>query len=295
MAAVIRHPDEPGMCRATSIEIGADRPGDDVPMTAEEFRESFRRVTGIDLRIGKTTWLTRFGDSTRHADRYRSGRVFIAGDAAHIHFPSAGQGLNTGLQDAMNLGWKLAAAVRGWAAAGLLDTYHAERHPIGHEACVYPQAQMALMYPVDQGAPLRELVSELVQFEDVSTYLIERSTGLGVRYEMAYPGRPAAAHPLLGRRVPDAPLSTPDGDTSIARTLHDGRGVMLDLTGAPAAPGQASGWSDRVDAIAAQPVPGIAAARLLIRPDGHVAYVDADGTDDEGLQLALATWFGRSG
>jgi 2-polyprenyl-6-methoxyphenol hydroxylase-like FAD-dependent oxidoreductase len=288
LAAIIKHPDEPGLCRATVIEFATRRMSDDIPIDAEEFRAAFHRVTGVDLKIGKTPWLTRFGDSTRHADRYRAGRVFIGGDAAHIHFPSAGQGLNTGMQDAMNLGWKLAAAWHGWGSERLLDSYHDERHPIGHEICVYPQAQVALMYPPDRVGPLRELIGELARFEDVSRYLVDRSTGLGVCYEM--PG--AASHPLLGRRIVDAPLTTTDGETSVARTLHAGRGVVLDLTGGTDVEAALAGWSDRVDVVSAQPSAELDAATVLIRPDGHVAFVDPDGGNLDGLRSAAATWFG---
>lgn len=291
LAAIIRHPDEPGLCRATVIEFESERPSDDTPITAEEFREVFRRITDIDLKIGKTPWLTRFGDAARHAERYRAGRVFIAGDAAHVHFPSAGQGLNTGMQDAMNLGWKLVGAVHGWAPETLLDSYQEERHPIGHEVCVYPQAQVALMYPPDEMAPLRQLVNELVQFDGVSQYLIERSTGLGLRYPMAYPGRADGAHPLLGRRVPDFRITTGDGDTSVARTLQDGLGLVLDLG---AGLGDLSGWGDRLKVVRADPTPDIEAAALLIRPDGHVAFADSDGADADGLYLAIRTWFGEA-
>ena len=296
LAAVIRHPDEPGMCRATSIEFGAERPSEDVPMTADEFRDSFRRVTGIELRIGRTPWLTRFGDSTRQADNYRAGRVFIGGDAAHIHFPSAGQGLNTGMQDAMNLGWKLAGAWHGWASEDVLDSYHAERHPVGHEACVYPQAQLALMYPPEKAKPLSELIGRLVQFPDVSKYLIERSTGLGIRYQISYDGEPAGEHPLLGKRVPDFALAPadPQGSANVARTLHEGHGVVLDLSGGAASLGDLSGWKDRVDVVAADPIPQAEAAVLLLRPDGHVAFADPDGRDEEGLHRALTFWFGKA-
>jgi 2-polyprenyl-6-methoxyphenol hydroxylase-like FAD-dependent oxidoreductase len=293
LAAIIRHPDEPGMCRATVIEFDSDRPSDDVPMTTDEFRDVFQRITGIELEIGRAPWLTRFGDAARHATRYRVDRVFIAGDATHIHFPSAGQGLNTGMQDAMNLGWKLAGAVHGWATEALLDSYHDERHPIGQEVCVYPQAQVALMYPPEKVAPLRQLVGELAQFEEVSQYLVERSTGLGIRYPMDDAGRPADQHPLLGRRIGDVSLSTDDGATSVARTLYGGRAVVLDTTGGHAQLGDLRGWSDRVDVVTTKPAAGIEAATLLIRPDGHVAYVDPDGGQADGLRVALTRWLGE--
>jgi bifunctional hydroxylase/dehydrase len=292
LAAVIRHPDEPGMFRGTVVEFDTERPAEEIPVTAEEFRAALQRVTGIDLHIGRTGWMTRFGDSVRHADRYRNGRVFIAGDAAHVHFPSAGQGLNTGMQDAVNLGWKLAGAVHGWAPEHLLDTYHSERHPVGHEACVYPQAQVALMYPFEQAAPLRWLFAELVRSDDVKQYLVDRSSGLGISYPMDYPQLPAGAHPLLGRRIPDLPVTTAEGERRVVRMLCGGHGVVLSTTGDTTKLGDLSGWRDRVDVVAAQPTPDIDAATLLIRPDGQVAYVALDGADDGGLQVALTAWFG---
>jgi 2-polyprenyl-6-methoxyphenol hydroxylase-like FAD-dependent oxidoreductase len=292
LAAVIRHPDEPGMFRGTVVEFDAERPGEEIPVTAEEFRSAFQRVTGIDLKIGRTGWMTRFGDSVRHAARYRAGGVFIAGDAVHVHFPSAGQGLNTGMQDAMNLGWKLAGAMHGWAPDDLLDTYHDERHPVGYEACVYPEAQVALMYPYENAAPLRRLFAELAQFPAVTRYLVDRSSGVGIAYPMSYPGVPDGTHPLLGRRVPDVPLVTADGPTRLPALLRSGRALALSLTGDVTKLGDLSGWRGRVDLVAAQPSPDLDAVALLIRPDGHVAYVDAEGTDTDGLHTALRRWFG---
>jgi bifunctional hydroxylase/dehydrase len=292
LAAVIRHPDEPGMFRGTVVEFDTERPGEEIPVTAEEFHDTFLRVTGIDLKIGRTGWMTRFGDSVRHAARYRVGRVFIAGDAVHVHFPSAGQGLNTGMQDAMNLGWKLAGAIRGWARADLLDTYHDERHPVGHEACVYPEAQVALMYPHENAAPLRRLFAELAQFPEATRYLVDRSSGLGIRYPMTYPGLPAGEHPLLGRRAPDVTLTTAAGPVRLPSVLRNGRPLALSLTGDATKLGDLSGWADRVDVLTAQPSPDLDATALLIRPDGHVAYAATGSDDGEGIRAAVTRWFG---
>lgn len=293
LAAIIPHPDEPGMWRATAIEFDSGRAGDDVPVTVDEFRAAFERVTGIDLKIGKYGWFTRFGNATRLVEQYRDRRVFLAGDAAHIHFPSAGQGLNTGMQDAMNLGWKLAAAVHGWGGDELLDTYHSERHPIGREACVYPQVQMALIHPPERAAPLRELIGALVRFPEVSRYIIERATGLGIRYPMVYDGQPAPEHRLLGYRVPDAPLRAAGGPTSVATLLRDGRGLLLDLRNGRANLADLSGWRDRLNTVTAEPSDDLDAACVLVRPDGYVAFVDTEGTDEAGLHAALTTWFGK--
>lgn len=292
MAAIIRNQVRPGYWRVTVVEFDTERPSDEVPMGPGEFRAAFARVTGIDLKLGRTPWLTRFGDAARHATDYRRDRVFIAGDAAHVHFPSAGQGLNTGIQDAMNLGWKLAGAVNGWASEEVLDSYHDERFPIGQEACVLPQAQCALLYPEERVGPLRELITELVQFEEVGRYVIGRLTGLGIHYPMKHTGK-GGDHPMLGYRVRDWPLKSGNGKTRLSQTLHAGHGVVLDTSGGAARLGELGGWADRVDVVTAEPLPELAAAVTLIRPDGYVAFVDEGGADQEGLHDALIHWFGK--
>jgi 2-polyprenyl-6-methoxyphenol hydroxylase-like FAD-dependent oxidoreductase len=293
MAAIIRNQVRPGYWRVTVVEFDSERPSDDVPMTPEEFRAAFARVTGIDLKLGRTPWLTRFGDAARHATDYRRDRVFIAGDAAHVHFPSAGQGLNTGIQDAMNLGWKLAGAVNGWASEEVLDTYHEERHWVGREACVLPQAQCALLYPEERVGPLREIITELVQFDEVGRYVVGRLTGLGIHYPMKHSGRLDGTHPMLGYRVRDWPLTSANGTTRLSQTLHGGHGVVLDTSGGRAKLGELDSWRDRVNLVTAEPMADLPGAVTLIRPDGYVAFVDEDGTDEEGLRQALMHWFGK--
>lgn len=276
----------PGRFRVTVIEFGTELTSKDVPVTVEEFRDKIRRVAGLHpeiLDIGEAHWLSRFGNPTRLAERYRAGRVLLAGDSAHIHLPVSGQGLNTGIQDAWNLGWKLAAAVKGWAPDGLLDTYHTERHPVGERVCMNTRAQDALMYPLDKVAPLRELFAELLELDAVNRYLTDMVTGIGIRYDMTQ----TDDDPLLGKRIPDIELTTADGPSSTWRTLRDGHGVLvrfgdcdLDL----------SGWADRLDVVTAQRTPELPVDALLLRPDGHVAFVGSDG---EGLRLAVKTWFGE--
>lgn len=282
----------PGHFRVTAIEFGQEQTSKHVPVTVDEFGDKIKRVAGVDcriLQIGEARWLSRFGNPTRLAERYRDGRVFLAGDSAHIHLPVSGQGLNTGIQDAWNLGWKLAAAVNGWAPPGLLDSYEAERRPVGRRVCMNTRAQDALMYPLERVGPLREIFRELLRIEEVNRSLTDMVTGIGIRYPMtASPD--ATDHPLLGKRMADIALSTADGATSTWRVLHSGRGVVLVLSGAPAP--ELRGWEDRVDTIAASPDQDLEAAVLLIRPDGHVAYVDRTGTDHDGMRLALRTWFG---
>ncbi|GAA4254313.1 monooxygenase [Dactylosporangium darangshiense] len=273
---------EPGMYRATSIDFETPLPPRDVPVTVEEFKERIHAISGIDMKIDQVPWISRFGNATRLAAQYRQGGVLLAGDAAHIHFASAAQGLNTGIQDAVNLGWKLAAEINGWAPPGLLDSYHTERHPVGRRVCMFSQAQVALYHPLDRVGPLRELLGGLLQLEDVSRQMLGLATGVDIHYEMPS----AANHPLVGRRIPDADLT---GGTTVFSTLREGRGVLLDFTGDRGLP---AAWSDRVETVHAEPVPDYAAARLLVRPDGYVAFADPDGTDDEGLRAALTTWFG---
>jgi rifampicin monooxygenase len=243
--------------------------GDRTPPTLEDVRRQLVALAGTDFGVHSPRWLSRFGDATRVAERYRTGRVLLAGDAAHVHPPAGGQGLNLGLQDAMNLGWKLAAEVTGRAPGGLLDTYHAERHPVAEAVLDLVRAQWQLMSP--DSRPLRRLVTRLMDFPDVNRYLTERIHALSVRYDLG------DGHPLLGRRLPDMPV--PGG--RLYDLLHTGRGLLLDGTGRLSAAGRV----DRVGHVPAGPdVPA-----LLLRPDGHVAWA---GDDQRSLDDALARWFG---
>ncbi|MFC4042915.1 rifampin monooxygenase [Dactylosporangium siamense] len=248
------------------------------PPSFEEFRQQLRATAGTDLGVHSPRWLSRFGNATRLAERYRTGRVLLAGDAAHVHPPVGGQGLNLGLQDAFNLGWKLAAAVRGWAPEGLLDTYHTERHPVAAEVLDNTRAQMQLM-SLDPGAQaVRRLVTRLMDFEEVNSYLIEKIIAIGIRYDLG------DGHPLLGRRLRDAPMH----NGRLYELLRSGRGLLLDRTGGLSV----AGWTDRVDHVVdaakgvAESVPAV-----LLRPDGHVAWV---GADQEDLGKHLPTWFGAA-
>jgi 3-(3-hydroxy-phenyl)propionate hydroxylase len=236
-------------------------------------------------------WISRFTDTARQAASYRRGRVLLAGDAAHIHPPQGGQGLNIGVQDAVNLGWKLAQVVDGTSPDSLLDTYHAERHPVGARALRHTMAQVALGRPDERHEALRDDVAELLNMEEPRRRFAGMLSGLDIRYELG------DGHPLLGRRMPDLDLVTPDGAVRVFALLHDARGVLLNL-GKPWA-FDASPWSDRVAAIDAGydgdwelPVLGQVAqpAAVLVRPDGYVAWV-GDGTD-AGLRDALTAWFG---
>ncbi|MGW1767930.1 FAD-dependent monooxygenase [Streptomyces sp. NPDC002073] len=284
---------EPGWYRVITSEY--DRVVDrDEPTTFEQLRDSLVRLAGTDYGMHSPRWVSRFNDAARQADRYRAGRVLLAGDAAHIHFPAGGQGLNMGVQDAVNLGWKLASVVRGEAPESLLDTYHAERHPVGERVLHNTRAQSALARPGAQTDALRDIFSELMVFDNVNTHLRAMLTALDVRYQVG------GDHQLAGRRVPDADLKTSDGETFVYELLHAGRPVLLDLGAGVAA--AVEGWADRVDFVEAVseddtwPVPVIgevdAPTALLIRPDGHVAWAADGAPDTAALRTALTTWFG---
>ncbi|GLY05400.1 FAD-dependent monooxygenase [Actinoplanes sp. NBRC 101535] len=240
------------------------------PPTAEDFREHLRAVAGTDFGVHTVGWSSRFGDATRLADSYRVGRVLLAGDAAHIHPPIGGQGLNLGLQDAVNLGWKLAAEVHGRASDTLLDTYESERRPVAAEVLAVTRAQVALLSPGPGAEALRRLFTELMDLDEVNRHLLAKMTAIGVRYDCG-PGPD-----LLGRRLPD-----PEG--RFHPVMHRGRGLLVDRTGTLTA----GAWSDRVDRLD-DPDVGLS---VLVRPDGHVAWI---GAEQQTLDVHLAHWFGRA-
>jgi hypothetical protein len=244
------------------------------PPTLDEFRTQLRAFAGTDFGIHSPRSLSRFTDATRLADRYRVGRVLIAGDAAHVHPPLGGQGLNLGIQDAFNLGWKLAAEVDGWAPEGLLDTYFTERHPSAEEVLTITRAQSELISSEPGPQAVRRLLTELIGFEDVARFLAETIAGTGVRYDFGDGPEP------LGRRMRDLPLS----HGRLYERMRDGRGLLLDQTGTLSA----AGWADRVDYVA-DVSEELDEPALLLRPDGHLAWI---GDDQEGLAAQLRRWFG---
>jgi 2-polyprenyl-6-methoxyphenol hydroxylase-like FAD-dependent oxidoreductase len=248
-------------------------------------------VYGTDFGAHNPTWISRFTDMTRHAAAYRDRRVLLAGDAAHVHYPGGGQGLGLGLQDAVNLGWKLAQVVRGTSPESLLDTYSAERHPVTARTLKYTMAQSALHRPDGFSKALVDVVSELVMMDEPRKRLAGMTSGLDIHYDLG------AGHPLLGRRMPDLDLITPDGPVRVFELLHQARPLLLNV-GQPAA-FEIAAWADRVQLIDASydgewelPVLGVVSAptAVLVRPDGYVAWV-AEGSD-HGLADALGTWFG---
>ena len=262
--------------------------------TLRDLSEALVAACGTDYGIHHPTWISRFTDMSRQAAAYRKGRVLLAGDAAHVHSPVGGQGLNTGVQDAVNLGWKLAQVVKGTSPEGLLDTYHAERHPVAARVLRTTMAQVALQRADDRTDALREIVLELLGMEESRKRIAAEMSGLGIHYDLG------EGHPLLGRRVPDLDLITPDGPVRVFALLQNARPVLLNL-GAPGSVDIAP-WSDRIKLVYAKydgpwalPALGLVSAptAVLIRPDGYVAWV-GDKTQD-GLQDAMNTWFGPPG
>ncbi|MFJ4185071.1 FAD-dependent monooxygenase [Kitasatospora sp. NPDC089509] len=271
-----------GVVRIVTTEFGRPHPDRDAQVTFEEFRGAVRRILGRDLDIVEPTFMTRFGDATRQADRYREGRVLLAGDAAHIHFPYGGLGLNLGLQDAVNLGWKLAGQLQGWAPDGLLDSYQAERYPAAEAVLDYSRTQLALLNPDRNVTALRELFSRLLEFPEVNRFLSELATGVGTRY-----GSGAGEEGAAGTFACDLPLGTADGDTTLVELLRPGQGVLLDFTGK--AVEAAAAWASRVRTVrVGTPTPP--AGAMLVRPDGYLAW--SGEAADEALTRALTTWFG---
>jgi 3-(3-hydroxy-phenyl)propionate hydroxylase len=248
-------------------------------------------VFGTDFGIHDPTWLSRFNDTTRQAAAYRAGRVLLAGDSAHVHYPAGGQGLSLGVQDAVNLGWKLAQVVNGSSPEGLLDTYQDERHPIAARTLRHTMALTALQRRDERMQALVEVVSELAAMDEPRRLLAGIGSGLDIHYDLG------EGHPLLGRRIPDLDLASADGPLRVFTLLHAARPVLLNL-GEPGSLDIAP-WAERVQLVEAGyagawelPVLGAVAApaAVLVRPDGYVAWV-GEGTDT-GLRDALATWFG---
>ena len=269
----------------TESEVGTSEP------TLRDLSEGLIAVYGTDYGIHSPTWITRFTDMTRQAAAYRDRRILLAGDAAHVHSPVGGQGLNTGVQDAVNLGWKLAQVVHQTAPESLLETYHAERHPVAARVLRTTMAQVALMRVDDRIEALRDTVSELLSMDEPRQRFAAMMSGLDIHYDLG------EGHPLLGRRMPDLDLVTADGSMRVFTLLHDARPVLLNL-GEPGGV-DVTPWADRVQVIDAEyagewELPALgqvaAPAAVLIRPDGYVAWV-GDGTET-GLRDALTTWFG---
>jgi len=268
------------------------------PVTLEELRASVRRVAGTDFGMHSPRWLSHFNDAARQAERYRIGRVLLAGDAAHIHLPAGGQGMNMGMQDAFNLGWKLAAVVRGEATPALLDTYHDERHAADADTLNLVRAQAALFGVSD---PIRELYNvfdHLIGFSEVNIYLSARLSGLDIRY----PG--FGDHPLLGRRVPDVAINTSGRATTIYELLHRATPVLVTFSDSVDLGEATTAWSGRVTTVSATNTADAwtlpdgttipAPAALLIRPDGYVAWISDGAPDLADLRETITAWCGAA-
>ena len=267
--------------------------GSTVDPTLADLSANLTGVFGTDFGVHNPTWISRFTDSTRQAATYRRGRILLAGDAAHIHSPAGGQGIGLGIQDAVNLGWKLAQVVRGRSPDSLLDTYHGERHPADARALQYTMAASALQRQDARIGALRDLMTTMVGFDEPRTHLAGLISGLDVHYDLG------EGHPLLGRRMPDLDLITADGPTRVFTLLHRARPVLITFEGSGAVDHRT--WTDRVQLVEATydgpwDLPAIGAvsapAAVLVRPDGHVAWV-GDGTRS-GLADALTTWCGAA-
>ena len=277
--------------RTVRVVVTEQQLGPSSEPTLRDLSEALIAVYGTDFGIHSPTWISRFTDMTRQAAAYRAGRVLLAGDSAHVHYPAGGQGLSLGVQDAVNLGWKLAQVVNGTSPESLLDTYQDERHPVAARALQHTMALGVLQRPDERIKALVDVVSELAIMDEPRKRLAGIISGLDIHYDLG------EGHPLLGRRMPDLDLVTADGPLRVFTLLHDAKPVLLNL-------GEPGGfditpWADRVQLVDAEyagpwelPVLGAVTAptAVLIRPDGYVAWV-GDGTD-AGLRDALTTWFG---
>jgi 3-(3-hydroxy-phenyl)propionate hydroxylase len=262
--------------------------------TLDDLKKLLITACGTDYGVHSPTWISRFTDTTRQAATYRSGRVLLAGDAAHAHSPIGGQGLSTGVQDAVNLGWKLAQVIKGTSPASLLDSYHAERHPVGARVLKATMAQVALHREDARTVAARDIVGDLLKMEEPRKHIAGMMSGLDIRYDLGQ------GHPLLGRRMPDLDVVTASGPRRVYSYLHKVRPILINFGGPGAVDtGQSLGRVQQVEATYSGtwelPVLGEVAAptAVLVRPDGYVAWV-GEGTA-EGLREALTTWFGNPG
>jgi hypothetical protein len=260
--------------------------------TLQDVRDALIRVDGKDYGVHSPHWISSFTDMTRQAVAYRRGRVLLAGDAAHVHAPMGGQGLNIGVQDGVNLGWKLAQVVNGTSPVSLLDTYHAERHPVAARVLQNTMAQRAVSANDERTVALRGILADVLTMDEPRQHIAGMISGLDVHYDLG------EGHPLLGRRMPDLDVVTADGPLRVFELLHDAKAALLNF-GEPGSV-DITPWAGRVQLIDAAysgpwelPVLGSVTAptAVLIRPDGHVAWVGEDGTDT-GLRDALSTWSG---
>ncbi|MEV0229210.1 FAD-dependent monooxygenase [Nonomuraea sp. NPDC050786] len=280
---------EEGPPRFITLEFDGPPANRDAPITLEEFQEALRRLSGTKVTVTEVKKITRFTDNARQAETYRSGRVLLVGDAAHVHSHWSGPGLRLGMGDALNVGWKLAAVARGWCHEDLLDTYTSERHPIGEQTLEIQRASIALMQPGPYVDALRRLLRELLLHDEANRQLTALVDDLHIRYDM---GDPSLTGPLVGRYSPDLRLRHAGDTVRVAELQRTGRPLLLDLGAGPGLRALAEPWADRVDVVTAECAEAPAEA-LLIRPDGFVAW--STPADPASLRDALTRWFGRPG
>jgi len=293
--AYARLPSRPDM--VFTLEWTTDGFENDTPLTLEEVHDSIYRVMGADLPLrppdgrGPHRLDRSIGVNTRLAARYHDGRVLLVGDAAHVHFVIGGPGLNLGLQDAVNLGWKLAAVIHGWAPPGLLDTYGTERRPVGERVAMHSQAQLALLAPGAEVTALHELFTELLRDQHTATHIANMMAGADICYDMGT----ESTHPLIGRWAPDLLLDTGNGPVRLADLTTTARPLLLDCTENACLVPEADGWRDRIDFVTAR-ARDTAATGLLLRPDCYIAWATdtphPDPYERESLHTMLSTWFG---
>jgi 2-polyprenyl-6-methoxyphenol hydroxylase-like FAD-dependent oxidoreductase len=273
---------QPGSIAMADFDGGAFHRTQSV--TLEHLQTVLRHVSGTDVTLKSLRVATTWTDRAYQATTYRKRRVLLAGDAAHIHSPLGGQGLSLGFGDAMNLGWKLAATVRGDAPADLLDSYSSERHPVGAQVLDWSRAQVALMRPSRHSRALEAIIRDLIDTRDGATYFAERVWGVSLRYDLG------DSHPLSGRSAPDFELV--DG-TRLGDLLRTGKGLFLDFDSRASLQALASRWSDRITYVAGDAKDRLGLSALLVRPDGFVAWASDDAANDAEAALAAALWFGE--
>ncbi|HZL16974.1 MAG TPA: FAD-dependent monooxygenase [Polyangia bacterium] len=252
------------------------------PITCDHVQAVLRRVSGAEVTLNALNIASTWTDRSKQATTYRKGRVLLAGDAAHVHSPLGGQGLNLGLGDAMNLGWKLAATIRGDAPDGLLDSYTTERHPVGARILDWTRAQVTLMRPNRHSRALEAIVRDLIDTRDGATYFAERVWGVSLRYDLS------AEHPLVGRSCPDFEL---EGGTRLGRLLRDGNGLLLDFGRPPSLQALDGLWGDQVRYVATDAKDRLGLGAVLVRPDGFVAWASDTAPRPEDVTRAAARWF----
>jgi bifunctional hydroxylase/dehydrase len=292
----------PHMQRVVVYERAAGAPSNRETLTFAEVADAWLRLTGEDIRSGTAAWVSWFTDASRLAARYRDGRILLAGDAAHIHLPIGGQGMSAGIQDAVNLGWKLAAVVHGHAPESLLDTYESERRPVAARVIANTLAQRTLYLSGDEMDPLREVFAEVMSARSAQRHLAGMVTGLDIRYDVDGGESVADAHPLLGRRLPDRLLLGPSPASGTTRTFDHmcaGRAVLFDLADDESLREVAGEWGERVQVVTAAvdshnggDLVGLSA--VLVRPDGYICWVADGRSGADGLRASLDRWLGAA-